>query len=335
MFNELMSSKRLRPALLLISSALLFALAGCASSSETVAPELAKTGTVAQKVEGTPAIPYDDAQDGAAADEGVGAEGAASETHASSEELCVRFLDVGQGDCALITCAGESLLIDGGPSSASQKVYAVLKDLGITHLDAIIATHPDADHCGGISGALTLATCGTFYCSITSHDTKTFNSMAERLGSTPITVPKVGDAFSVGPATVQFTGPITPTSDTNNGSLVCKLSYGDVGFLFTGDAEASSEAQMMAAGADLDADVLKVGHHGSNSSSSARFLSAVSPEYAVISVGDNSYGHPTSDVLARLQAVGADILRTDELGTITFQTDGSAIEVSSSQGRVS
>ena len=305
----------LKPAFLLAFFAVLFSLAGCAAPEQTASLDAA--------VDATPVA----AQQADAALPDTGGDPA--------DELVVRFLDVGQGDSALVTFGEQSLLIDGGPAKASQKLYAVLEDLGITHLDHVIATHPDEDHCGGLAGALQLATCGTFYCSVTEHDTKTFGNVVQRLGGTPITVPVAGDSFALGPAMVQFVGPVTPTDDTNNGSLVCKLTYGTTSFLFTGDAEASSETQMTDSGADLRADVLKVGHHGSNTSSSTRFLNAVAPEYAVISVGkDNNYGHPTNEALLRLQAAGAQILRTDELGTITFQSDGEQLSVTASTGKV-
>ncbi len=249
----------------------------------------------------------------------------------SADELLVRFLDVGQGDSALITLGEHSMLIDGGPSSASSELFSILTRLGITHLDCIIATHPDADHCGGLAGALNAVSCGTFYCSVTEHDTKTFNNIIKYLGDVPVTVPKAGDSFALGGATVEFVGPVRPSGDTNNGSLVCELTYGDTSFLFTGDAEVESEAAMLASGVDLSADVLKVGHHGSGSSTSQLFLDAVSPDYAVISVGKNSYGHPTDEVLSRLQSANSTILRTDELGDITFASNGTTLTVTTSK----
>lgn len=328
MADSLKRTRHFHPALLLPALALLLSLTGCASlGQETGTAALPDTGVAAQRVEGVPAVPYAGAEDAVPAEELVAA--------AASEELHVRFLDVGQGDSALITCGSESLLIDGGPKGASQKLYAVLKDLGITHLDHVIATHPDADHCGGLAGALQFASCGMFYCSVTEHDTQAFNNVVERLGATSITVPKAGDSFALGPATVQFVGPVMPAQDSNEGSLVCKLTYGEVSFLFTGDATDDSEAAMLASGMDLDSDVLKVGHHGSASSSTAPFLAAVSPEYAVISVGaNNGYGHPAEDALERLRATGADIMCTDEVGTIAFATDGEGLSVSAFKGKV-
>lgn len=251
-------------------------------------------------------------------------------------ELRVRYLDVGQGDCTLVSCDGEYLLIDGGDSDHSSEVYSVLERLDVDCIDYIVATHPDADHIGGISGALNEADCGTFYCSVTSHDTETFEDMVSYLGDTEITVPSAGDTFYLGEALVTFVGPVSNYDDTNNGSLVLRIDYGDTSFLFTGDAETESEDDMIAAGADLSADVLKVGHHGSRSSSSSEFLQEVDPEYAIISVGaDNEYGHPTEEVLERLDSIGAEVYRTDEDGSVVVVSDGETITVETTTGLVS
>ncbi len=247
-------------------------------------------------------------------------------------ELLVRFIDVGQGDCTLVSCNGHHLLIDGGPAKQSSKVYAILKTLGITSLDAIIATHSDADHIGGISGALNFADAGVCYCSVTEADTKTFNSIVKYLDQKgcPLKVPQVGDSFVLGCATVTFVGPARSFSDDNDTSLVCRIDFGETSFLLTGDAEEESESAMVYAHSDLKADVLKVSHHGSKNASTDVFLKTVAPTYAVISVGKNSYGHPADTTLERLANVGAEILRTDEIGSITFTSDGTTLTYESS-----
>ena len=243
--------------------------------------------------------------------------------------LVARFIDVGQGDCALISCDGQWLLVDGGPSKASSTVYAILKRLGVTHLDHVISTHPDADHCGGLSGALEIATCGTFYSPTTESDTKTWASLTERLArtGTPITIPAPGDAFALGSATVTFLGPVRASSEDNNNSLVIRIDHAGNALLLTGDAERAEEADLISSGVNLRADVLKVGHHGSAGASSAPFLAAVAPRYAVISVGKNSYGHPTDDVLDRLAAQQAQVLRTDQEGDIVVTSTIEGIAV--------
>lgn len=322
----------------------ILSLVGCVPSSAANAPALLETGSsagdsagesiAAEELPGIPAERWEGDQDALAAMASDPDAADAQSTPAVGDSLLVRFLDVGQGDAALITCGGQNLLIDGGPSGASSMIYSVLERLGVTHLDYIVATHPDADHCGGIAGALNYADCGRFYCSVSYHDTKTFASIVKYLGNTPITIPRYDDRFMVGGAEVRFVGPVTPTRDTNNGSLVCLLTYGDTRFLFTGDAEVESEEAMLAAGADLGADVLKVGHHGSDSSSGDDFIECVSPRYAIVSVGKNSYGHPADEVMQRLRRVGASVLRTDELGTITFESNGIDLAVSHTKGLV-
>lgn len=253
------------------------------------------------------------------------------------QDLIVRFIDVGQGDCALISCGDAHMLIDGGLPDASSKVYTILKNLGIDHLDCIIASHPDADHIGGISGALNFATCDVCYCSTTENDTATFDSMKRYLArqGKAITVPNLGDSFSLNGATITFIGPVTALEETNNNSLVCRIDYGETSFLFTGDAELEEELSLVNAQADLSADVLKVGHHGSASSSSSSFLQRVNPSYAVISVGaDNTYGHPTDVVLQRLANNQVNVMRTDEMGNIIIRSDGSNLICKTTQGAI-
>ena len=255
----------------------------------------------------------------------------------TAAQLLVRFIDVGQGDCALISCDGMHLLIDGGPPDASSMVYSILKRLNIDNLDYIIATHPDADHIGGISGALNYATCGVCYCSTATNDTKTFSSMNRYLADREVTltVPNPGDSFTLGGATITFLGPTQQLEEINNNSLVCRLDYGNTSFLFTGDAELEEESLIISSGANLKADVLKVAHHGSSSSSSMSFLQKVNPSYAVISVGEsNTYGHPTSEVLNDLTRIGATVLRTDELGSIVFHSDGSTLDYTATKGEI-
>lgn len=295
-------------------------------------------GAPAERIEAAPAQKYVPPEGESSASAKAETPDAAATADAAvvqnDSNLIVRFIDVGQGDCALITCGGQSLLIDGGPSSASSKLYAILKNLDIGRLDYIIVTHPDADHCGGVSGALNYASCGTFYCSVTDHDTKTFKSILRYLEDTPVSVPTVGDSFRLGDATVTFLAPVLRTNDTNEDSLVCKITYGNKSFLFTGDAGFESEGKMLYSAESLDVDVLKVGHHGSKSATSVSFLDEVTPEYAIISVGKNSYGHPTDEVLGRLAGSKAQVLRTDELGTITIETDGEGFLVTNTKGKV-
>ena len=168
------------------------------------------------------------------------------------------------------------------------------------------------------------------YSSVTEYTTKVFSNVvkyADEQGH-PVEVPQTGDSWTLGSASVQVIGPVQTYSDPNNGSLVLRVDYGGTSFLFTGDMEQNAEADLMDSGANVRADVLKVGHHGSPTSSSEAFLEAVAPSIAVISVGENNdYGHPGANVLARLEALGTTIYRTDTQGEIIITSDGQTLTV--------
>lgn len=249
----------------------------------------------------------------------------------TSSSFWVEYIDVGQGDAALVQCDGHYMLIDGGPSDASSVLYTILKQKGITSLDVVIATHPDADHIGGISGALNYASTNTCYSPVTEYDTRQFRSLVRYLKrhNISITVPKAGQSFDLGTAKVDLIGPISISDDSNNSSIVTKVTYGDTVFLFMGDAEEDEEKAISRAGYSVDCDVLKVAHHGSAYSTKKAFLRKASPRIAVISCGkDNSYGHPTKEVLDRLSAAKVDLYRTDLHGDITVSSDGKSVAVS-------
>lgn len=251
-----------------------------------------------------------------------------SSSREQKELLTVTFLDVGQGDAAVLQCGGQSMMIDGGKAKASSYIYSWLKKNQISHLDVMVATHTDADHIGGLSGALNYAKVGTAYCPVTSGTTKTFQSFVKYLKKQgkSITVPEAGDEFSLGGAQVRILGPTDPQAEGNNSSIVLKVTFGDTSFLFTGDAEREEEQELLESGYDLESTVLKVGHHGSDTSTSYLFLRTVNPQYAVISVGaDNTYGHPTEAVLSRLRDADVKTYRTDLQGTITAVSDGKKV----------
>lgn len=259
---------------------------------------------------------------------------ASEEATAQAGTLTVSWLDVGQGDAAVIQCGGQSMLIDGGKPEKSSYIYAWLQQHGLSYLDVIVATHVDADHIGGLSGALNYASVGTAYCPVTTGTTETFQSFVKYLAQRgkQITVPTAGETFALGGAQVQILGPLHRAEDSNDNSIVLKVSFGATSFLFTGDAERAEEQDLLNAGVNLQSTVLKVGHHGSDTSTSYPFLRAVAPQYAVISVGaGNSYGHPTEAVLSRLRDAGVTTFRTDMQGEITAVSDGQTINFSTAK----
>ena len=256
---------------------------------------------------------------------------------AQAGTLTVTWLDVGQGDAAVIQCGGQSMLIDGGKPEKSSYIYAWLQQHGLSYLDVIVATHVDADHIGGLSGALNYASVGTAYCPETTGTTETFQSFVKYLAQRgkQITVPTAGETFALGGAQIQILGPLHRAEDSNDNSIVLKVSFGATSFLFTGDAERAEEQDLLNSGVNLQSTVLKVGHHGSDTSTSYPFLRAVAPQYAVISGGaGNSYGHPTEAVLSRLRDAGVTTFRTDMQGEITAVSDGQTINFSTAKNAV-
>jgi competence protein ComEC len=244
-------------------------------------------------------------------------------------KLSVYYLNVGQGDATYIrTPAGDDILIDAGKNEAGEAVVDYLKQLDVDDLELLISTHPDADHSGGLDVVLRNFKVEAVYAPKVSHTTNTFKDFLVAVKEEGLTIKeaKAGVKLSLKGVTTKFVGPVkTYGDDLNNWSAVLHLTYGKHSFLFTGDAETKSETDMIKAKMTLKADVLKVGHHGSNSSTSAAFLKAVSPKYAVISVGKNSYGHPTKQVLDRLKSSKATTYRTDMNGTVTAMSDGKSI----------
>ncbi len=239
----------------------------------------------------------------------------------------VHFIDVGQADCSLIISGEDSMLIDGGNTSDSELIIEYLIFEGIEELDYIICSHAHEDHVGGLGDIIdTFTVTKAVFAPQTGSSTKCYGRFIEAVEnqSLTITTPEVGYCFEFGDGAVLFAGPVTEDySDLNNTSLVTKITFGETSFLFTGDAERESEADIINSGISLDATVLKVGHHGSENSTTYPFLREIMPEVAVISVGeDNDYGHPTDAALSRLRDAGVKVYRTDIQGHVIISGDG-------------
>ncbi len=258
-------------------------------------------------------------------------------------ELYVHYLDVGQGDCSLIVYDGKTVLIDGGEKEYSGYVADYISSLGISRIDYLIATHPHSDHIGSLPHIISTFDVGTVLVpKINEELTPTsiiYEDFLDALSEKCIrmTAAKAGDVYTISDDTeenkdsvrLEIISPVYEEySDLNNWSVVVRLVYGNSSFLFTGDAEAEAENGILESGADISADVLKVGHHGSASSTSEEFLAAVDPDIAVIQYQkDNEYGHPHKDVTNRLENYGLIIYGTAVNGTIVACSDGEDIYI--------
>lgn len=247
----------------------------------------------------------------------------------------VHFIDVGQADSALIECDGETMMIDGGNVADSNVVAAYLKKEDVTELNYVVCSHAHEDHVGGLSGALSVTKADNIYAPKTETNTKAYKNFKKKAEEQNVEIkhPNIGDKIQLGSSTVEFLGPVDENGkDLNSTSIVLKITYGNTSFLFTGDAESDEEEEILNSGADLKSTVLKVGHHGSRTSTSYPFLREVMPQYAVISVEKgNSYGHPNEETLSKLSDAGVEVYRTDESGDIVMTSDGNNISITTSK----
>lgn len=242
------------------------------------------------------------------------------------EKLQIWFLDVGQADSILIQDNDAYMLIDAGNNEDGEKLVSYFQTLGIESFQYVIATHAHEDHIGGMDDIIDSFDIDTFYMPDVITTTKTFESVLDSLEEKNIAfqTPVVDSTFELGNATIQVLYVGTEENNLNNTSIVLKLTYGNNSVLFMGDAE--KEVETTIENKEINADVLKVGHHGSDTSSSKRFLEKVNPSYAIISVGTgNSYGHPNNSTIQALENLNTKIYRTDENGTIIMTTDGTNI----------
>lgn len=252
-------------------------------------------------------------------------------TSPETELLTVHYIDVGQADAILIEADDKTMLIDGGNVEDSDLIYSYLKKENIDYIDYVLATHIHEDHVGGLSGALSKAKVGKIFANASDTDAEFYQNFLTKAVEQGLTIssPTETQKFKLGSATVELFIPTDyKTADTNNTSILVKITFGSMSFLFTGDAEMSAEKNFVEQGINLKSTVLKAGHHGADTSSSYQFLKEVMPEYVVISVGaDNSYGHPDENALSRFKDVGAKVLRTDMQGDIVIESDGTSITV--------
>lgn len=253
----------------------------------------------------------------------------------SEGEIAVHFIDVGQGDCALILAGETSVLIDSGESSASSDVIRYLNSLELDSLDMVIATHPHSDHIGSLSSVIGEFGAETLLMpELTEKMTPTTRSYEKLLDSAEkcgakLEYAEAGVSYELSEGCyLEILAPVRDYDDLNNYSIAARLTYGETSFLFTGDIEKTAEQDILDSGADVSADVLKVGHHGSSTSSSRAFIQAVSPEYAVISVGSpNDYGHPHKKTTDLFEQLGITVYRTDRDGNVVWISDGKTLRV--------
>lgn len=247
--------------------------------------------------------------------------------------LAVHFIDVGQGDSILLQLPDrQTMLVDAGPNEAGSAVVSYLQEQGVEKIDYLVATHPHADHIGGMDNVIQAFEIVKVYMPRVTTTTESFESVLRSLKAKGLKITPAKAGLTIldrNGLKISFAAPCrSGYEDLNNWSAVLKVRYGGISFLLTGDAQAESEQEMLASGADMKADVLKVGHHGSYSSTTPAFLKAVSPKYAVISVGaGNDYGHPHRETLARLASAGVKVYRTDRDGTVIFVSDGKTLTV--------
>ncbi|MGM0414625.1 MAG: MBL fold metallo-hydrolase [Bacillota bacterium] len=247
-----------------------------------------------------------------------------------SAELKVHFIDVGQGDAILLQHqAGDTVLIDGGDRfvSVEDKLITYLTEAGVDRLDAIIATHPHADHIGGLSAVIENFPVEVIYDSGRVHTSKTYENYLLMIDERGISfkTPRRGDTIELDNLTFDIIHPVEDIEeyDLNGSSLAARLEYEQISFVFTGDIEESVEREILETGLDLNSTILKVAHHGSSTSTTDLFLEAVSPEVAVISVGeDNRFNHPAPEIISRFQENNIKVFRTDLNGNIVIETDG-------------
>ena len=257
-----------------------------------------------------------------------------NKTNSNSNYLTVYFIDVGQGDCILVNVNGYNLLIDSGPSSARKSLLGYLDKLSISKFDYVIATHPHEDHIGNMDAIIRKYHIGKFLAPKVTASTLTFENMVTALNDKNLKISVIStgsNSINLGKGTsiMFYTLPNLNTDDELNlYSPIIKLTYKNISFLFTGDAELKNEEFLIKNEINLRSHILKIGHHGSSSSTCEAFLNSVNPKVAIISVGSNNkYGHPAASTLNLLKNYHIKVYRTDLLGNIILKSDGSSFSV--------
>lgn len=251
----------------------------------------------------------------------------------AEEKMSVHIIDVGKADSIYINSGDKNILVDAGDIDTSNKVLEYLKKRDVKKLDLVVVSHPHKDHIGGMRDIINEIQIERFMMPEVPDDIiptgKTYESMLLALDKNNIKVDKpiCGDSFKIGDMELNILSPSKKYDKLNNNSIVIKLKYGNKSFLLMGDAEKEAENDIIKSGYDLKSDVLKVGHHGSKTSSTQNFLNAVSPKYAAISVGENNKNLPRYSVVSRIEQSNIKIFRTDINGDIVFITDGNNIDV--------
>lgn len=294
-----------RLAALVLAAALALGLSGCE------APAQGGSGSAPSMIEGT----FTEVSEEIIGDDQT-PEAANFEMH---------FIDVGQALSVLVCCDGKYMLYDGGNVGDNRLVVSYILNHGIEELEYVFDSHSDEDHVGGLAGVLASIPANHVYAPVKTAESKCFKDFVkytEQQGL-QVEIPTVGQTWQLGSARIELLGPIKQYKDPNDTSLVLRIDYQDTSFLLTGDMERNAEKDLVESGANLKADVLQAGHHGSETSSSYLLLQAVMPEFVFISCGENNkYGHPHEAALSRLRDAGADVYRTDLMGSITVSSNG-------------
>ena len=247
--------------------------------------------------------------------------------------MSVHILEVGKADSIFVECGGKTMLVDGGTMDQGEPIAEYLDRRGVKKLDCVVNTHPDEDHIGGFAYLISRYPVGRYYAPgipknlVPSSEEYLAAQKALNEKQMQTLVPACGETFFLGGMKTEFLAPVKEGSSTNNNSIVLKLTYGKTRFLLMGDAEKEEEHNLIESGADLSAEVLKIGHHGSSTSTTEALLNAVKPHWAAISVADDSNGLPKREVLKRLLSTGAAVYRTDVSGTLIFMSDGQNIKI--------